>query len=163
MKIVIVEFKNSHIPEMWEIMKEYSDYISDDVDMDSVDKFEKFLKIKVRDILVGIRKNRVVGFGYIESMHDGMARFAVLVKKKVVFPQSNIDTLKSLVPYYFRKYKDLRMLYAVTKFNNSSGMRLLDELGFSHFRFLKNYRTIKNNDHDYFMASILRERALGGT
>lgn len=152
-RIKIVPLEDSYIPALWNIMQDYPK----DLPVRTFSEFEIYLKTKAIDVMVGIETKwfkEIVGFGYLESLHEGLGCVALFVNKKAINPISAVRTLKKLLPYYFQKH-NLKMAYSVTRKENNVCVRLMKLLGFKDFRTLKDY----NENGDYVFAGILFETA----
>lgn len=159
--INIKQLENEHIEALWEIIKEYPDYFNDSVCMNTVEDFKEWLKRDVIDCYVGIRNNEVIGCGYINSLHDGLAEINIFAKKHIIWVNSIIEALKGCLIAIASKHS-LKMIYAIVRTDNKASIRLMRAVGFKFVDELKGYEKINGRVYDCIMGIVMKEDLSGG-
>lgn len=159
MEIKIVPIEESHIPELWNIVRDCPNFFADNLKLDKYEDFCNYLINEVTGVLVGTRGDEVLGCAYLENLdtEKGFGCIALISKRRSVTPSDMLSVLKTNISHYFKKY-NLNMIYIVTRTTNKAVFRLIKALGFSGLQFLKNYQKVNGEWTDYVLAGIIKEK-----
>lgn len=154
--ISIQVLKDRHITELWEIIQGYPEYFNDSVKMQSIEDFKSWINKDVIDCIIGVKNNEVIGCGYINSLHDGLAEINIFVKRKSVVLEDIKTVLKICLISLFKKHT-LKMIYATVRVDNKASIRLLHKMGFKIADVLIGYEQINGKPVDCYLATIMAE------
>ena len=147
-----------HLPVLWEMIKSYPNYFDDTMNIKNLQDFQKWFISSVIDGMVFVNNKIIVGCGYIDNIHNGLARINLFKKRK------GIEFYK-IFPYYkqYRKYfickHNIKMLYAIARVDNLASLQLLKLLDFKIADILKEHEIVNGQPIDCIMAIYMEKKS----
>lgn len=158
MKLTIEKLNDTHLSDLWYILKEHDDYFSDRLkkEVGSLNTFKNyFAEMKG---LVGKIGDDLIICAYISYIHDGFGEINIFTKRKSITHDELIQVIKDNIGYFFEEFK-LKMIYAITRLDNKACIRLMRDVGLKATTFLKDYEIVNGNGVDCVMSVMLKGEA----
>lgn len=153
----IVKTEDEHLPEFWNILKDWPGFWADRVKIRNLNEFIDWFKATAKDSLTGLDGGMVVGCGYLDSIYPGFyATVNIFKKKGYLNPRMVSAVMKKAMPYFFEKY-NLEKLVGITRADNRACIRLIKRVGMKITGKLRHHALVDGKWTDYVWAEILRE------
>ena len=157
--IRIAPLHEIHYPELWRILRNYPEYFDDNLKCETRTLKGFALYMRGKPGLVGINGNEVIGCSYLSEIYNDFGEINIFVKRRSVRNDELLAIVKDNIKYFFNEF-NLKMIYALTRIDNKSCMRMMKYVGMKPMNVMKDYEIVDGKKKDCLMSVILREEVL---
>ncbi len=158
MKVKVYKLRDKHIPDLWEIVKTYPGFFSDDAPIKTLDDFTKWFKETNKGALIGFAGSEFIGCCFLDNIHNNFGSLNIIFKKHFNSALKLILSKRGL-KYFFHTYH-LKFIYGITRINNYPCIALMKKLGFVFNEVIEGYKIVNGKKTDYVLGGVLYARRL---
>ena len=152
---MIVEFHEVHMQGVWDIIKNYPSFFSDEVAIKTFNDFKEWFRQENKGAIISLDGVELTGCSYLDSLHDGLGSINIIFKRHYPL-EKKLELARQGIIFFFDKY-NLKMLYGVTRVTNLPCIKFMKKLGFVFTEVLKEHKTVKGKPTDYVLGGLLKE------